>query len=78
VALTSRRAAVWTPAQLAEFLSSIASHPMCAPYHLIAMRGLRRGEACGLRWDDVDLDEESPIPHGNSSKVPTASSRYAR
>lgn len=21
------------------------------------MRGLRRGEACGLRWDDLDLDE---------------------
>ena len=49
--------AVWTPAQLAEFLSSIAGHPMFAAYHLIAMRGLRRGEACGLRWDDLDLDE---------------------
>jgi integrase len=30
---------------------------MFAVYHLIAMRGLRRGEACGLRWDDLDLDE---------------------
>ena len=49
--------AVWTPAQLAEFLSSIAGHPLFAAYHLIAMRGLRRGEACGLRWEDLDLDE---------------------
>jgi integrase len=49
--------AVWTPAQLAQFLSAIASHPMFAAYHLIAMRGLRRGEACGLTWDDLDLDE---------------------
>jgi integrase len=49
--------AVWTPAQLAEFLSAIAGHPMFAAYHLIAMRGLRRGEACGLMWDDLDLDE---------------------
>ena len=49
--------AVWTPAQLAEFLSSIAGHPMFAAYHLIAIRGLRRGEACGLTWDDLDLDE---------------------
>jgi integrase len=49
--------AVWTPALLAEFLSSIAGHPMSAVYHLIAMRGLRRGEACGLMWDDLDLDE---------------------
>ena len=40
-----------------EFLSSIAGHPMFAAYHLIAMRGLRRGEACGLTWDDLDLDE---------------------
>ena len=27
-----------------------------AAYHLIALRGLRRGEAAGLRWCDVDLD----------------------
>ena len=46
-----------TPAQLAQFLSAIASHPMFAAYHLIAMRGLRRGEECGLTWDDLDLDE---------------------
>ena len=26
------------------------------PPHLIALRGLRRGEAAGLRWCDVDLD----------------------
>ena len=24
--------------------------------HLIAHRGLRRGESCGLAWTDVDLD----------------------
>jgi len=49
--------AVWTPAQLGEFLAAIAGHPLFAAYHLIAMRGLRRGEACGLTWDDLDLDE---------------------
>jgi integrase len=25
-------------------------------FHLIALRGLRWGEACGLRWEDLDLD----------------------
>src|SRR5215831_4800272 len=25
---------------------------------LVALRGLRRGEAAGLRWVDVDLDEQ--------------------
>jgi integrase len=49
--------AVWTPAQLADFLSAIAGHPMFATYHLMSMRGLRRGEACELTWDDLDLDE---------------------
>jgi integrase len=25
-------------------------------HHLIALRGLRRGESCGLRWCDIDRD----------------------
>jgi integrase len=37
--------------------TAIAGHPMFAAYHLVAMRGLRRGEACGLTWDDLDPDE---------------------
>ena len=49
--------AVWTPAQLAQFLASVGSHRLFALFHLIAMRGLRRGEACGLKWEDLDLDE---------------------
>ncbi len=48
--------AVWTPAQTAAFLNSIRSDRLCAVYHLIALRGLRRGEAAGLRRRDVDLD----------------------
>src|SRR5512139_639370 len=48
--------AVWTAAQTAEFLHGIRDHRLYAAYHLIALRGLRRGEAAGLRWCDVDLD----------------------
>jgi integrase len=48
--------AVWTAAQTAEFLQSIEDHRLYAAYHLIALRGLRRGEAAGLRWCDIDLD----------------------
>jgi integrase len=48
--------AVWTAAQTAQFLRSIEDHRLYACYHLIALRGLRRGEAAGLRWRDVDLD----------------------
>ncbi|WP_187438298.1 tyrosine-type recombinase/integrase [Actinomadura decatromicini] len=49
--------AVWTAAQTAEFLDTIRDHRLYAAYHLIALRGLRRGEAAGLRWCDVDLDQ---------------------
>jgi integrase len=30
-----------------------------ALYHLIVFTGLRRGEACGVHWDDVDLDAKT-------------------
>jgi integrase len=36
-------------------LTAIRGHRLYAVYHLIALRGLRRGEAAGLRWCDVDL-----------------------
>jgi len=53
--------AVWTAAQTATFLRSIQDHRMYAAYHLIALRGLRRGEAAGLRWCDVDLDGKTAV-----------------
>ena len=37
--------AVWTAAQTAQFLHSIKGHRLYAAYHLIALRGLRSGEA---------------------------------
>jgi integrase len=48
--------AVWTTAQTRQFLKSAVGHRLFAAYQLIALRGLRRGEACGLRWADLDLD----------------------
>ena len=49
---------VWTPEQLGQFLDEIADHRLYALFHLIAMAGLRRGEALGLHWSDVDLARE--------------------
>jgi integrase len=46
---------VWTPKQTGQFLDSITDEPFYALFHLIAFRGLRRGEACGPRWIDVDF-----------------------
>ncbi len=50
---------VWTPRQLGAFLDHAAKHRLYALFHLIAFRGLRRGEACGVRWVDVDFDEST-------------------
>jgi integrase len=48
--------AVWTAPQLAGFLRYVGEDRLYAMWWLIALRGLRRGEAAGLRWVDVDLD----------------------
>lgn len=47
---------VWTPQQVQAFLSFTAEHRLSALFQLIASAGLRRGEALGLHWIDVDLD----------------------
>ena len=48
-------AMVWTPAQLGLFLDAAHNDRLYAMWHLIAHRGLRRGEACGVEWQDVDF-----------------------
>lgn len=46
----------WEPEELGRFLDH-ADHDELGPaFHLLAATGLRRGEAAGLRWADVDLD----------------------
>ncbi|MEU7873060.1 tyrosine-type recombinase/integrase [Dactylosporangium sp. NPDC049140] len=49
---------IWTPAQTGRFLDHAhhAQDRLYALYHLVTFTGLRRGEACGLRWDDADLE----------------------
>lgn len=49
-------AAWWTPAELRTFLTATAEEPLGPLFRVAAMTGMRRGEVCGLRWCDVDLD----------------------
>ena len=42
--------AVWTVAHLATFLDLVTADRLFAVWWLIALRGLHRGEAAGLRW----------------------------
>ncbi|WP_335970936.1 site-specific integrase [Streptomyces sp. CA2R106] len=46
---------VWTPEQTGAFLDHAAGDRLYALFHLIAFRGLRRGEACGQLWTDTKL-----------------------
>ncbi|MFD8493878.1 tyrosine-type recombinase/integrase [Amycolatopsis sp. NPDC059657] len=52
------RVMVWMPEQVGEFLDHAYGHPYYPLYHLIAYRGLRRGEACGLPWSETNLDTQ--------------------
>ncbi|GAB3494011.1 site-specific integrase [Amycolatopsis cihanbeyliensis] len=47
---------VWTPEQTGQFLAHVAEDRLYALWHLLTFRGLRRGEACGLRPEDLNLD----------------------
>ena len=61
----------WNAEQLKAFLAAAKDDRLSPVYHLLAMTGLRRGEACGLRWDDVDLEasrlsvRRALIPYGD-------------
>ena len=49
--------AVWTPEQAGGFLDFVEYDRLYGLWHVIAYRGLRRGEAVTLAWADIDLDD---------------------
>jgi len=51
-----REMKTWTAEQLGAFLKSVGEDRLHPLWHTLAMTGMRRGEALGLRWDDVDLE----------------------
>jgi integrase len=50
----------WTLAELQAFLRFTSDDEYHVGYVLAACCGMRRGEVCGLRWSDVDLDGGVP------------------
>ena len=53
---THRPIKAWTVDTLRTFLTATRDDELSALWVLIATTGLRRGEALGLRWSDIDLD----------------------
>ncbi|MEV4557161.1 tyrosine-type recombinase/integrase [Kitasatospora sp. NPDC049285] len=52
---------IWTPEQAGRFLDLVTEHRLYPLFHLMAFRGLRRGEALGLSWAETDLEEAGTI-----------------
>lgn len=53
--IPTSRPHAWSGQELMDFLSMIESDPLHPLFALLGLRGLRRGEALGLRWVNVDL-----------------------
>ncbi len=51
---------VWSPGDLRRFLELTADERHGCLWRFMAMTGVRRGEALGLRWGDLDLDSINP------------------
>lgn len=50
----------WQDHQLRAFLTYIADDRLASLWWWFSLTGSRRGEACGLRWEDVDLVSDTP------------------
>jgi integrase len=51
-----RELPAWNAEQLAGFLCSVRDDRLFALWRLLAMTGCRRGEALGMRWEDLDVE----------------------
>lgn len=46
----------WSPDEAQRFLEAVSDHRLGALFSVALALGLRKGEALGLRWSDIDLD----------------------
>ena len=65
----------WTPVEARHYLNSIREHRLYGLFLIFFQYGLRRGEACGLRWKDIDFEQniirvrQQVYPVGNVYKI---------
>lgn len=71
----------WTPDELRTFLGAAEGDELFALYRLAALTGMRRSELCGLRWEDVNLADQTVRVRqtlGVTNGVPGVSSPKSR
>ena len=56
---------MWKPDQIQTFLESVQHDRFAALFLLELTTGIRRGQICGLKWTDVDLDAGEITVHDN-------------
>lgn len=63
--------APWCDEDMRRYCAALADHPHGIALGLCITMGLRRGEACGLRWRDLDLAEG--VAHIRNQRIRLAS-----
>ncbi|XAS66558.1 tyrosine-type recombinase/integrase [Micrococcaceae bacterium Sec5.7] len=53
--IEKKRIKVWEPSDAGLFLDGASEHRLGALFEVAVLTAMRRGELCGLRWQDVDL-----------------------
>lgn len=69
---------IWTAEQLSAFFEYIKDDPLYALWVLIGTTGMRRGEALGLAWGHIGLDDASARISLQRQLVPDWESRSSR
>jgi integrase len=59
------RRQVWSAEQIQTFLAAVRNDRFAALFLLELTTGIRRGQVCGLRWENVDLDAGEITVHDN-------------
>jgi len=61
----------WQPHELRLFLAAVQGEHLEAAWHLVALTGMRRGEAAALLWDDIDFDNQRVYIRQTRSRIGT-------
>jgi integrase len=56
---TPKETMIWIADQTAIFLEAIKDHPQYIAFLLLFTYGMRRGEVLGLRWSDIDFENNN-------------------